>query len=65
MNKLLSCRRTFLAFAGIICLTFLGYFKDLDVSMAITGIVTAVAASNASENTFKTKFSKDQSGSQG
>ena len=47
MMKLLECRRTFLGALAIICLTGLGYTKDLDVSMALAGVVASVAASNA------------------
>ena len=55
MNKLWTCRRTFLALAGILCLTFLGYTKSLDVSIAIAGIISAVAASNSYQAAKSTK----------
>ena len=60
MLKLLQCRRTFLAFSGIICLTFIGYTKNIDVSMAIMGIVTAVAAANATQKSNEAKFNGEQ-----
>jgi len=47
MKFLLTCRRTFLGTCAIACLTFLGYHKGIDVSVAIAGIVASVAASNA------------------
>lgn len=49
MLKILKCRRSIIAIFGITVLTFLGYEKGLDVSMAISGIVLAVAGSNAFE----------------
>lgn len=47
MKFMLSCRRTFLGVAAIACLTFLGYTKGTDVSMAIAGVVASVAAANS------------------
>ena len=47
MYNILRCRRSSIALIGISVLTFLGYTKGLDVSMAISGIVLAVAGSNA------------------
>jgi hypothetical protein len=47
MFKIFHCRRSSLALIGIICLTSLGLVKDVDVALAITGIVTAVAAANS------------------
>jgi hypothetical protein len=32
---------------AIICLTFLGYTKGTDVSLAIAGVVASVASANA------------------
>lgn len=49
MKKLLDCRRSIIALIGISCLTFLGYTKGMDVSMAISGVCLAVAGSNAYE----------------
>ena len=49
MLKIFSCRRSSIALIGISVLTFLGYTKGIDVSMAISGICLAVAGSNAYE----------------
>ena len=49
MLNILKCRRSIIALIGISVLTFLGYTKGIDVSMAISGIVLAVAGSNALE----------------
>jgi hypothetical protein len=53
MKKILSCRRSLIAILGICCLTWLGLAKGIDISgiaLAIAGIVTSVAGSNAWEN---------------
>ena len=57
MLKILQCRRTFIAFSGIICLTILGLSKGTDVSIAIAGICSAIAAANSyqASNTPKIK----------
>lgn len=47
MKKIFQCRRTFIAFVGIVSLTVLGLCKNYDVSIAIAGIVTAIASANA------------------
>lgn len=49
MKKIFNCRRSILAIIGIACLTYLGYANKLDVSLAVAGIVTAVAGANAYE----------------
>jgi hypothetical protein len=54
MNKVLQCRRSILGLFSVICLTFLGYHKDMDVSVAIAGVVASVAASNSYEKSKKT-----------
>ena len=54
MKKIMGCRRTSLAFFAIVCLTGLGAFVGEDISgvaVAISGIVAAVAGSNAYEKT--------------
>ena len=54
MKKIMQCRRTSLAFFAIVCLTALGAYVGTDVSgiaVAISGIVAAVAGSNAYEKT--------------
>jgi hypothetical protein len=52
MNKLLTCRRTFIALVGIVALTWLGY-KGMDVALAITGIAGTLAAANSYEKKVK------------
>ena len=57
MKKIFECRRTSLAFFGILCLTGLGVHIGEDISgiaVAISGIVAAVAGANAFEKS-KTK----------
>jgi hypothetical protein len=52
MAKIWNCRRTSLAFFAILCLTGLGVHIGEDISgiaVAISGIVAAVAGSNAYE----------------
>lgn len=52
MNKLWSCRRSFLAFFAIMCLTGLGIHIGEDISgiaVAISGVVASVAGANAYE----------------
>ena len=53
MFNIFKCRRSSIALIGICVLTFLGHTKGLDVSMAISGIVLAVAGSNAYEKKSK------------
>ena len=43
------CRRTYLATLGMLLLAGLGAYHQFDVSMAIAGIVGAVAGANAWE----------------
>lgn len=47
--KHLLDRRTVTAWLGLISLTWLGLANKLDVSMAIAGVVTAIAAANSYE----------------
>ncbi|NVM33954.1 MAG: hypothetical protein HWN81_00060 [Candidatus Lokiarchaeota archaeon] len=56
MLRIFKCRRSSIALIGIAILTFLGYTKGLDVSMAISGIVLAVAGSNAYEKKNKDEY---------
>lgn len=58
MKKIWSCRRSIIGLVGIACLTFLGYTKGLDVSMALSGVVLAIASSNAYEKS-KTNGSQE------
>ena len=47
MKFLFTCRRTFLGICAIGCLTALGFYKGIDVSIAIAGVVASIAASNS------------------
>lgn len=49
MDHHLGSRRMILALVGVGSLTYLGAIKELDVSMAIAGIVVGVAGANALE----------------
>jgi porphobilinogen deaminase len=53
------CRRTYLATLAIACLTGIAIHKGVDVSMAIAGIVAAVAGSNSFE---KSNIAKAEAG---
>jgi hypothetical protein len=58
IKKILGCRRTVVALFGIACLTYLGAKTGIDISgisLAIAGIVTAVAGANSYENVGKAK----------
>ena len=49
MLKIFKCRRSSLALICILALTYLGYSKGTDVSMAIASIAIGVAGANAYE----------------
>lgn len=57
MKRLLNSRRTYVATLGIICITALGVYLKIDVSMTIATIVVSIAGSNAIEK-FSNKESK-------
>lgn len=59
MKKILNCRRSIIAIFSISALTFLGYTKSLDVSMAISGVVLAIAGSNAAQGIMTKKEEDD------
>lgn len=62
MKKLFSCRRTFVATTAIACLTWLGLSHGVDISgiaLAISGIVGAVAGSNAWEKRAKSEYGQE------
>lgn len=66
MKKILECRRSSLALIAMICLTALGLVKGQDVALALAGVVTAVAASNAGEAAYKSRSPKStQKGTEG
>lgn len=56
MKQLLSCRRTYIATLGMICVTGLGIYLKIDVSLALLGIVSSIAGANAIQATLKEKF---------
>lgn len=49
MKKIWQCRRSSLAVICIMVLGLLGFFKNMDVSMAIASIAIGVAGANAYE----------------
>jgi hypothetical protein len=49
MLKIWNCRRSSIAVICILVLGILGYFKAMDVSMAISTIAIGVAGANAYE----------------
>lgn len=49
MNKLMSDRRLFIATVVSFQLWSLGFFKGIDVALALSGVVASVAAANAYE----------------
>lgn len=59
MKKIWTDRRIFVAIIGMVFLTFLGYTKGAEVAAAISTIVLAVAASNATESILKKGPSND------
>jgi hypothetical protein len=55
LKKLFLCRRSSLALIGMACLTYLGINNNLDVSLAIAGLVASVAGANAFEKSKQLK----------
>jgi len=49
MLKILTCRRTFIAFYAITGLIFLGYYGKLEVAGSIATIAIGLAGANAFE----------------
>ncbi len=49
MNRLLSCRRTFIAFASLCALTAMACVKGIDTSTAIAAIAIGLAGANAGQ----------------
>jgi len=49
MGRVSNSRRAVIALVGIFCITAIGLVLKIDVSMAISSIVMAVAGSNAIE----------------
>lgn len=62
MVKIWNCRRSMLAMIGIACLTGLGIYHGEDISgiaIAISGIIGAVAGSNAWEKRAKSEYGEE------
>lgn len=49
MRSLWTSRRTFIATLSVLCMTALGLYNHIDVSMALASIAIGVAAANAHE----------------
>ena len=63
MKRLFDCRRTFIAALAIGCLTWVGIYHGVDISgiaLAISGIVGAVAGSNAWEKRAKSEYGAEE-----
>ena len=50
MNRLLSCRRTFIATISLLLLTGLSLHNNIDVQTSIVTIVLGLCGANATEN---------------
>lgn len=55
MKHLIECRRTFIAFFAISCLTALGILIDANVAGSIATTALAIAAANATQKAFQSK----------
>ena len=56
MKHIWNCRRTFISFFAILCLTIIGiYTNNSDVAIAISGVAAALAGANAFEGSKKNK----------
>lgn len=53
MDRLISCRRTFITFMGICALLALGLINGIDTSMAIATAVGALCGANSWEGRSK------------
>jgi len=60
MKYIWNCRRTFIGLTAIICLTALGFYNIIDVSIAITGVVASIAGSNAYQKSQEKKYDISQ-----
>ena len=49
MKQIFKCRRSSIALISILLLTFLGFAKSMDVSMAISTVAIGLAGANAFE----------------
>lgn len=55
MKHFLYCRRTFISTLSIVCLTGLGLYRGIDISMALATVAIGLAASNAAEGIGKSR----------
>lgn len=53
MKKIFTCRRTVVALFSVVCLTFLGYTKAVDVAASIAAIAMGLSAANSFEGSKK------------
>jgi len=65
MFKIFKCRRSSIAFIGMLLLTGLGCYLKVDTSGSIAMIAMAIAAANASEVVGTKLATKDQKSSDG
>lgn len=59
MYFILKCRRTFLGICAIGCLTAIGLCKNIDVSIAIAGVVASVSAANSAQKIGEKRYDKN------
>jgi hypothetical protein len=52
MKSLVKCRRSIIALTGIAACVIITYLTHSDTSLAIAGIVSAIAGANAAQATF-------------
>lgn len=55
MRNIMVCRRTFICTLAILCLTAIGLYKGVDVSMALASVAIGLAGANAYEMAGKRK----------
>lgn len=60
MRNILICRRTFICTLAILCLTAIGLYKGIDVSMALASVAIGLAGANAYENAGKKRITNQE-----
>lgn len=55
MRNFMICRRTFICTLAILCLTSIGLYKGVDVSMALASVAIGLAGANAYERSNSNK----------
>lgn len=55
MKYLFYCRRTLTSMLGIVCLTFLGYYHNQEVAMAIATVTVGLAGANAYQRAYESR----------